>query len=202
MIDFFQTPLNKLSSNQFYILLASLCIIETILCIFIVQNVACKVKTSNFYLFIFHVDTEIDWIAYMQEVKGFLDGQYDYLELKGDTGPLVSEMTQNEASSHATKVYPGAFVYLYSFLYYITNNGENVRLAQYLFVALAAAFVGAVTLLVRHTKTPLIALFFIIASRRIHSIFVLVRKRVANDKIIFTFAFRSVYSMIVGQCFF
>ncbi len=35
------------------------------------------------------VDTEIDWVAYMQEVEGFLNGTYDYMELKGDTGPLV-----------------------------------------------------------------------------------------------------------------
>ena len=35
------------------------------------------------------VDTEIDWVAYMQEVEGFLNGTWDYVELKGDTGPLV-----------------------------------------------------------------------------------------------------------------
>lgn len=44
-------------------------------------------------------DTEIDWVAYMQEVKGFLDGERNYLNLRGDTGPLV---------------YPAGFVYIYS----------------------------------------------------------------------------------------
>ena len=34
-------------------------------------------------------DTEIDWVAYMQEVEGFINGTWDYEELKGDTGPLV-----------------------------------------------------------------------------------------------------------------
>jgi alpha-1,3-mannosyltransferase len=34
-------------------------------------------------------DTEIDWVAYMQEVGGFLAGEHDYAKLKGDTGPLV-----------------------------------------------------------------------------------------------------------------
>ncbi len=34
-------------------------------------------------------DTEIDWIAYMQEVGGFLSGERDYALLRGDTGPLV-----------------------------------------------------------------------------------------------------------------
>ena len=41
------------------------------------------------YLISYIVDTEIDWIAYMQEVEGFLNGTWDYVELRGDTGPLV-----------------------------------------------------------------------------------------------------------------
>lgn len=44
-------------------------------------------------------DTEIDWVAYMQEVKGFLDGERNYFNLRGDTGPLV---------------YPAGFLYLYT----------------------------------------------------------------------------------------
>ncbi len=42
-----------------------------------------------FFLLPFPSDTEIDWVAYMQEVEGFVNGTYDYYELKGDTGPLV-----------------------------------------------------------------------------------------------------------------
>ena len=34
-------------------------------------------------------DTEIDWVAYMQEVEGVVNGTYDYTKLQGDTGPLV-----------------------------------------------------------------------------------------------------------------
>jgi ALG3 protein len=30
--------------------------------------------------------TEIDWIAYMQEVEGYLGGERDYLKIRGDTG--------------------------------------------------------------------------------------------------------------------
>lgn len=33
--------------------------------------------------------TEIDWRAYMQQVEGFLNGERDYLKLKGESGPLV-----------------------------------------------------------------------------------------------------------------
>ena len=30
------------------------------------------------------VDTEIDWIAYMQEVQGFEDGERNYFNLRGE----------------------------------------------------------------------------------------------------------------------
>ncbi|ROT69494.1 hypothetical protein C7M84_012308 [Penaeus vannamei] len=64
--------------------------------------------------------TEIDWIAYMQEVEGVVNGTWDYTKLRGDTGPLV---------------YPAGFVYFFLGLYKITSNGANVRLAQYIFAA-------------------------------------------------------------------
>lgn len=36
-----------------------------------------------------HLDTEIDWEAYMEEVEGVINGTYDYTKLQGATGPLV-----------------------------------------------------------------------------------------------------------------
>lgn len=36
-----------------------------------------------------NADTEIDWVAYMEEVGGVLAGERDYSQLKGCTGPLV-----------------------------------------------------------------------------------------------------------------
>ena len=65
-----------------------------------------------------YTDTEIDWIAYMEEVEGVVNGTWDYSLLKGQTGPLV---------------YPAGFVYLFTVLYYITSYGKNIRLAQYIF---------------------------------------------------------------------
>lgn len=44
------------------------------------------------------IDTEIDWKAYMEEVQGVENGEYDYANLKGGTGPLV---------------YPGGFVWIF-----------------------------------------------------------------------------------------
>ncbi len=54
----------------------------------------------------------------MEEVEGVVNGTWDYSKLKGSTGPLV---------------YPAGFVYFFSVLYYITNFGKNIRLAQYIF---------------------------------------------------------------------
>ncbi|KAG8479857.1 hypothetical protein CXB51_029507 [Gossypium anomalum] len=51
--------------------------------------------------------TKIDWDAYMSQVSGFLGGERDYKNLKGDTGPLV---------------YPASFLYVYSAIQYVTRG--------------------------------------------------------------------------------
>lgn len=66
-------------------------------------------------------DTEIDWTAYMEQVQLFLDGERDYTKIEGGTGPLV---------------YPAAHVYIYTGLYYLTNHGKDILLAQQLFAGL------------------------------------------------------------------
>ncbi|XP_066251480.1 lethal(2)neighbour of tid protein [Euwallacea similis] len=111
--------------------------------------------------------TEIDWVAYMQEVEGFLNGTLDYQYLKGDTGPLV---------------YPAGFVYIFSALYYITNHGKNIYLAQYIFLVLYLIQTVLIHRIYRITaKVPPYALILTsITSLRIHSIFVL---RLFNDPI-------------------
>jgi len=38
---------------------------------------------------VFLTDTEIDWLAYMQEVEGVINGTFNYTKLGGHTGPLV-----------------------------------------------------------------------------------------------------------------
>ena len=75
-------------------------ITDALLCVIIVQKVGY---------------TEIDWIAYMQEVRGFLAGERNYKMLMGDTGPLV---------------YPAGFVCVYSVLNFITSDGTNLRLGD------------------------------------------------------------------------
>lgn len=63
-------------------------------------------------------DTEIDWTAYMEQIEQYVAGERDYPMIKGGTGPLV---------------YPAAHVYIYRGLYYITDEGKNILLAQRLF---------------------------------------------------------------------
>ena len=107
--------------------------------------------------------TEIDWVAYMQEVSGFLHGERDYRQLRGDTGPLV---------------YPAGFVYLYSLFYYVTGKGENVRLAQYVFIALYVATMYVVHRLYIASRLPPYLLVLLSLSKRLHSIYML---RLFND---------------------
>ena len=64
------------------------------------------------------LDTEIDYSTYMQQVSLYLVGERDYTLLKGDTGPLV---------------YPAGHVYIYSALYWLTDGGERIDVAQWAF---------------------------------------------------------------------
>jgi len=71
------------------------------------------------------------------ESSGFLSGQRDYAHLQGGTGPLV---------------YPAGFVYIYSGLYYLTNAGTNILLAQYLFLLLHFVFASVLMVIYHKTK--------------------------------------------------
>ncbi|XP_078493685.1 dol-P-Man:Man(5)GlcNAc(2)-PP-Dol alpha-1,3-mannosyltransferase-like [Ciona intestinalis] len=138
-----------------------LCSVEVILNL-------CVINTVKF--------TEIDWIAYMQEVEGFINGTYDYMKLQGDTGPLV---------------YPAGFVYVYTALYYVTNHGANVRMGQYIFFLIYLVNLYFVLRIYNKTKKcpPYVMIFMCCTSYRIHSIFVL---RLFNDPIAMLILFISV----------
>jgi len=112
--------------------------------------------------------TEIDWKAYMQEVEGYLNGSTNYFDLKGDTGPLV---------------YPGGFVYLYSLLYHVTDNGTNVQLGQTIFALLYLLQLAIVFLVYLEVSEPCnfppwMCIFMSLTGYRVHSIFAL---RLFND---------------------
>ncbi|XP_015582523.2 dol-P-Man:Man(5)GlcNAc(2)-PP-Dol alpha-1,3-mannosyltransferase [Ricinus communis] len=106
--------------------------------------------------------TKIDWDAYMSQVTGFLQGERDYSNLKGDTGPLV---------------YPAGFLYIYSAIQYIT--GGEVYPAQIFFGLLYIINLGIVLFIyVKTGVLPWWALILLCLSKRVHSIFVL---RLFND---------------------
>ncbi|XP_076899835.1 dol-P-Man:Man(5)GlcNAc(2)-PP-Dol alpha-1,3-mannosyltransferase-like isoform X1 [Bidens hawaiensis] len=106
--------------------------------------------------------TKIDWDAYMSQVDGFIEGERDYSNLKGDTGPLV---------------YPAGFLYIYSAIQYVT--GGNVYPAQILFGFLYIVNLGIVLFIyVKTDVLPWWALTLLSLSKRLHSIFVL---RLFND---------------------
>ncbi|KAM0064596.1 putative dolichyl-P-Man:Man(5)GlcNAc(2)-PP-dolichol alpha-1,3-mannosyltransferase [Helianthus debilis subsp. tardiflorus] len=106
--------------------------------------------------------TKIDWDAYMSQVDGFIEGERDYGNLKGDTGPLV---------------YPAGFLYIYSAIQYVT--GGEVYPAQILFGFLYIVNLGIVLFIyVKTDVLPWWALTLLSLSKRLHSIFVL---RLFND---------------------
>ena len=73
----------------------------------------------------------------MQQVQQYLAGERDYMKIAGGTGPLV---------------YPAAHVYSYSSLYWITDKGTNIKLAQGLFAGLYLATLALVMLCYRQAK--------------------------------------------------
>ncbi|CAK4030416.1 Dol-P-Man:Man(5) c(2)-PP-Dol alpha-1,3-mannosyltransferase [Lecanosticta acicola] len=107
--------------------------------------------------------TEIDWKTYMQQISLYISGERDYARITGDTGPLV---------------YPAAHVYIYRALYYLTDAGQEVQLAQYLFAALYLLTLGVVISCYRRAGAPPYLLPLLSLSKRVHSIFVL---RLFND---------------------
>jgi len=129
--------------------------------------------------------TEIDWIAYMQEVGGFLSGEFDYINLRGDTGPLV---------------YPAGFVYIFAILRYFTNDGENIKLAQYIFLFFYLFNLFIIHLIYRSSKLiPPYVLILLSLSKRIHSIFVL---RLFNDCLSMLFLYLAIYLIIKNKFYF
>ncbi|KAK4173257.1 family 58 putative glycosyltransferase [Triangularia setosa] len=118
--------------------------------------------------------TEIDWKAYMEQISQFVSGERDYTKIRGGTGPLV---------------YPAAHVYTYTGLYYLTNEGKNILLAQKLFAVLYVVTLGVVMRCYRNAKVPPYVLPLLILSKRLHSIFVL---RCFNDCFAVFFLFLTI----------
>ncbi|KAF7233360.1 hypothetical protein EG68_06885 [Paragonimus skrjabini miyazakii] len=142
---------NLLFSRKRQIPLACILFVsELILCTFIILRV-------NY--------TEIDWVAYMQEVEYFLNGTLDYDKIQGQTGPCV---------------YPAGFLYIYSLFYQLTSGGSRLKLAQFIFMILYLVTLILVFNIYRLLEKipPFVFIFMCVISYRIHSIYIL---RLFND---------------------
>src|SRR5712664_536171 len=104
------------------------------------------------------LDTEIDWTTYMQHVSLFQSGERDYTRIEGDTGPLV---------------YPAGHVYVYSFLYDVTDGGRDILLGQILFAILYLLTLAVVMACYIRAQAPPYLFLLLILSKRLHSVYVL-----------------------------
>jgi alpha-1,3-mannosyltransferase len=118
--------------------------------------------------------TEIDWRAYMQQIAQYLAGERDYANIYGDTGPLV---------------YPAAHVYIYRVLYYLTDAGQRIDIAQYIFIGLYLATLLLVMQCYRNAHAPAYLFPLLVLSKRLHSIFML---RLFNDCFAVFFLFLAI----------
>ncbi|CAK7201725.1 dolichyl-P-Man:Man(5)GlcNAc(2)-PP-dolichol alpha-1,3-mannosyltransferase [Sporothrix eucalyptigena] len=109
--------------------------------------------------------TEIDWVAYMEQVGQFVAGERDYTQMAGGTGPLV---------------YPAAHVYVYTGLYYVTDEGRNILLAQQIFAGIYLLALALAMACFWRAGTPPYVFPLLILSKRLHSIYML---RCFNDGI-------------------
>ncbi|PXF43760.1 Dol-P-Man:Man(5)GlcNAc(2)-PP-Dol alpha-1,3-mannosyltransferase [Gracilariopsis chorda] len=142
---------------------------------FLISTLLVALNLSGCILVISRVPyTEVDWVAYMEEVAGVVEyGELDYKQLRGGTGPLV---------------YPAGFVYFFSLLYKLTDHGNNIFLAQYIFAVFHSVTLALVLCIYYKCHThvspngkppfPLYIVGFLFLSRRIVSLFVL---RLFND---------------------
>merc|ERR1719296_170481 len=130
--------------------------------------------------------TEIDWKAYMEEVSTYYDDhEYNYINIKGGTGPLV---------------YPAGFLYLYVAIRHVCNlyaveEEDRIYVAQFIFVGfyiLTFLVMGVLYSKIARRLAPYsnnssgsgiiwswrIAIILLTLSKRMHSIFIL---RLFND---------------------
>ncbi|KAI8343184.1 glycosyltransferase [Chlamydoabsidia padenii] len=115
----------------------------------------------------------------MQQVEQFLAGERDYTKIRGDTGPLV---------------YPAGFLYVYSLLYYLTQHGTCIRIAQYLFgVLYLITQVIVFNIYYQSKKIPPYLILLLCISKRLHSIYVL---RCFNDPVAMVFMYGCILALL------
>lgn len=111
--------------------------------------------------------TEIDYSTYMQQISQIENGELDYNKIKGDTGPIV---------------YPGGYVFIYSWMKMITQGMNNLNKGQEVFKYLyLISFILTILIYIQSSgekKIKPYQIYMLALSKRLHSIYVL---RLFND---------------------
>lgn len=96
--------------------------------------------------------TEIDWSTYVAQVKQIFNisnFNFNYTQIEGPTGPLV---------------YPAGHVFIFYLFKELTDDGANIRMAQYLFVCVYIAQLYLVYKIYSHKRTPKVSFLGLIRS--------------------------------------
>ena len=116
--------------------------------------------------------TEIDWKAYMQQIEQIKNGERDYYNVRGITGPLV---------------YPAGYVYVFSALHSAVNGGgareatsaSAIASAQWIFLSILIANIIIIAYTcIRYLGVPKFYFLFLVFSKRMWSLTLL---RLFND---------------------
>ncbi|CAN6619409.1 dol-P-Man:Man(5)GlcNAc(2)-PP-Dol alpha-1,3-mannosyltransferase [Trichomonascus vanleenenianus] len=119
--------------------------------------------------------TEIDWTAYMEQINLIVQGERDYTQIYGGTGPLV---------------YPAGHVFIFSILYDLTDQGADIAKAQWIFMGVYLVTLAVVFAVYVKARLPPYILPLVVLSKRLHSIYLL---RMFNDCFATLFAVLAVY---------
>ena len=111
--------------------------------------------------------TEIDYSTYMQQITQIERGELNYDNIKGDTGPIV---------------YPGGYVFIYSWMKLLTDGMNNLVSGQEAFrllylMTFVLTFLIYIMIEGKHKVKPYV-FYLLVISKRLHSIYVL---RLFND---------------------
>lgn len=157
-------------------ILSPICVLLFLLEAMLLELIICKVPY-----------TEIDYSTYMQQIDQIERGQLDYNKIKGDTGPIV---------------YPGGYVFIYSWMKVITDGMNNLARGQEFFrllylVSLALTFLIYIQASGVKKVKPY-QLYLLVLSKRLHSIYVL---RLFNDCFATFFVLGTIFLLQVAAKF-